>query len=101
MPIKPSDKEEEYFARIELEKKKKLEAEKQKQFLEEEKQRLKEIHYMKCPKCGMQLVEIDYKDVKIDQCSECNGIWLDANELEQIIKLEQVAIPKLFKLFSK
>jgi hypothetical protein len=101
MPIKPSDKEEEYFIRIELEKRKKLEAEKQEKLFGAERSKLKELHHMRCPKCGMQLIEIDYKDVKIDQCSECNGIWLDANELEEIIKLEHSGFQKIFKIFSK
>jgi len=28
-------------------------------------------------KCGMNLVEIDYKSIKVDRCSSCEGIWLD------------------------
>ena len=46
MPVKPTEKEEEYFARLEFEKRKKLEAEKQAQIVEE-KRKLKEIHYMR------------------------------------------------------
>jgi len=41
---------------------------------EEEKKRLKELHYMRCPKCDMELIEIDYKGIKVDKCSECEGI---------------------------
>ena len=79
--MKPSEKEEEYFVRMEFEKKKKIEEEKHKRLAEEEKERLKKLHYMQCPKCGMELIEIDYKGIKIDECSECEGIWLDAGEL--------------------
>ncbi|MFH1976649.1 MAG: zf-TFIIB domain-containing protein [Pseudomonadota bacterium] len=50
--------------------------------IEEEKKRLKEFHFMKFPKCGMELLEIDYRSIKIDKCSECDGIWLDAGEME-------------------
>ena len=49
MPIKPSEKEEGYFARMEFEKRKKIEEEKQKNLVEEEKQQLKELHYMNAP----------------------------------------------------
>ncbi|MDI6803161.1 MAG: zf-TFIIB domain-containing protein [Bacteroidota bacterium] len=101
MPIKPSEKEEEYIARMEFERRKKLEAEKQIKLIEEEKQKLKELHFMHCPKCGMDLVEIDYKNIKIDKCSGCGGIWLDAGELESISNLEQGKINKIFSVFKK
>ncbi|MCX8026966.1 MAG: zf-TFIIB domain-containing protein [Thermodesulfovibrionales bacterium] len=99
--MKPSELEEEYMARKEFERLKKLEEEKQKKMLETEKQKLKELHYMKCPKCGMNLVEIDYKNIKIDKCTECEGVWLDAGELEQVSKLEKGALDKLFGVFKR
>jgi len=40
---------------------------------------------MHCPKCGMDLVEIDYNDIKVDKCTGCEGIWLDAGELETVL----------------
>ena len=98
---KPSEKEEEYFARMEFERKKKAEGEKQKKIAEVEKKKLKELHYMKCPKCGMELIEIDYKGIKVDKCSECEGIWLDAGELEAISKVEKKVLDKLFDVFKK
>ena len=65
MVVKPSEKEEEYFVRMDFERRKKIEEEKQKKLAEEEKKRLKALHHMKCPKCGMELIEIDYQDIKI------------------------------------
>ena len=73
---KPSENEEEYIARMEFERKKKTEMEKQNMIAQEEKKRLRELHFMKCPKCGMELIEIDYKGAKIDECSGCRGIGL-------------------------
>ena len=98
---KPSEKEEEYFARLEFEKKKKIEEEKHKQLAEQEKKRIQELHHMRCPKCGMELIEIDYKHIKVDKCSECDGIWLDAGELNAISKLEKSGLDKLFGVFNK
>jgi Zn finger protein HypA/HybF involved in hydrogenase expression len=83
------------------EKKKKLEEEKHKRLAEEEKKRLKELHYMRCPKCGMELIEIDYKGIKVDKCSECEGIWLDVGELEAVSRLEKTGLDKLFSVFKK
>lgn len=101
MDWKPSEKEDEYFARIEFEKKKKIGEEKQKNLEEEEKKRMKELHYMKCPKCGMELIEIDYKGIKVDKCSECEGVWLDAGELETVSHLEKTGLDRWFSVFKK
>lgn len=100
MVRKTSQQEEEYIARMEFERLKKLEEEKHKKLAEEEKKRLKELHYMRCPKCGMELIEIDYKNIKIDKCSACEGIWLDAGELETVSKLEKTVLDKLFSVFK-
>src|SRR4030043_39717 len=101
MVWKPSEKEEEYFARIEFERRKKLEEEKHRKLKEEDKKGLKELHHMRCPKCGMELIEIDYKGIKVDKCSGCEGVWLDAGELEMVSKLEKSGLDKLFSVFAK
>ena len=82
--MKPSEREAEYIAKMEFEKRKKIEEEKHKKLKVEEKKRLKDLHNMRCPKCGMELIEIDYKEIKVDKCSECAGIWLDSGELEAV-----------------
>ncbi|MEK6646322.1 MAG: zf-TFIIB domain-containing protein [Candidatus Firestonebacteria bacterium] len=99
--MKRNEKEEEYFVKIEFERKKKIEVEKHKKIADEEKKRLKEFHYMRCPKCGMKLIEIDYKGIKIDECSECDGIWLDTGELESVSKLNKTGFDKLFSVFKR
>jgi hypothetical protein len=99
MPVAPSEREEEYFAKMEYEKKKKIESEKHQKLAVNEKERLKELHYMRCPKCGMELIEIEYKKIKIDKCSECEGVWLDVGELKAASKLES-GINKLFSVFK-
>lgn len=99
--MKPSEREEEFVARMEFERIKKLEREKHKKLAVEDKKRLKELHNMRCPKCGMELIEIDYKKIKVDKCSECEGIWLDAGELEAVAKLEKGGLDKLFGVFKK
>ena len=101
MPQKPSEKEDDYMARTEYERLKKFEEEKHVKLDAEEKKRLKELHNMRCPKCGMELIAIDYKGIEVDKCSECEGIWLDAGELEAVSKLEKSSIDKLFSVFRK
>ena len=101
MVRKPSSKEEEYFARQEFEQKKMIEEEKQQKLAEAEKKKAKRLHWMKCPKCGMNLVEIDYKNIEVDKCSHCDGVWLDAGELDSVAKLDKTSIDKLFSVFKK
>jgi uncharacterized protein with PIN domain len=87
-PYNRSDKEEEYFLKLEAQKLKE-QAEKHKAELEaKELERLKELHYMRCPKCGMDLEEISYREVKIDKCFSCGGVWLDDGELEAVAERE-------------
>ena len=95
---KVSESEEEYFARLEFERRKKAEEGKHRQMAEQEKRQRKELHFMHCPKCGMKLIEVDYKSLKIDRCSACGGIWLDAGELEAAVELEKGLLGRIFGL---
>ncbi len=99
--MKSSQNEEEYFARIEFEKKRKIEEEKHKKLADETKKKLKAFHHMRCPKCGMELIEMSYKGIHVDKCSECHGIWLDAGEIESVSTLEKKGLDKLFSVFKR
>jgi hypothetical protein len=101
MPVQPTDHEAAYFAREEFRKLKEREEKTRQQLAEAEKKRLQELHYMNCPKCGMKLVEIDYNHIKIDKCTGCEGVWLDAGELEAVSKLEKSLADKFFSVFKK
>ena len=88
MPVKPSTPEDTYFAHQELERKRTLAQIREEQLRSEERRLLKEQHWMRCPKCGMELIEIDFLGHKVDQCHACKGLWLDAAEVEALAKLE-------------
>jgi hypothetical protein len=51
-----------------------------------EKARLKEVHWMHCPKCGQELVTETCDSVEVDVCPSCKGVWLDAGELGTIVE---------------
>ena len=36
---------------------------------------------MECPNCKNELKKLIYKDIKLDQCLYCGGIWFDGGEL--------------------
>lgn len=84
-------REDDWFRRNEeqlIEAARKARAEREKQRAEQEvaekRAQLKALHFMKCPKCGHDLKEEDFSGVKIDVCSYCEGVFLDAGELEQV-----------------
>jgi hypothetical protein len=101
MPVRPTEVEQEYFARLEFERRKNAEQEKQQALAEAERARLKALHYMKCPKCGMDLAEIDYRGLKLDKCTGCDGVWLDPGELESVSALDKPALDRLFSVFRR
>lgn len=74
---KPSRNEEEYFARQNADAVRVMRAK-----LDEERARSKSVK--NCPKCAVALVESEVEKVKLDSCPQCNGVWLDAGELEQL-----------------
>ena len=90
---KPSNTEEEYFAREEIYKKRKLALQQAEEMAQAEKQRLKALHYMHCPKCGMTLQSVKQGPVEIESCFNCQGIWLDAGELHQLVTRKQETHP--------
>jgi uncharacterized protein len=98
-PDKPSQKEDEFFAREEIEKRKKWAAERAAALEAEERDRLRELHYMKCPKCGMDLDTIDFRGVKVDRCMNCGGTWFDAGEIETALGQDSGFLGKFMNVF--
>jgi len=76
--------EDEYFVREEALKKQKLALEQTRSMLQKERTQLKELHWMHCPKCGLELHTVKFHGVAIDRCFHCHGTWLDAGELEKL-----------------
>jgi hypothetical protein len=99
MPVKPSDAEEEYFARQELELRKKIAAEHQAQMQADERERQRALHHMKCPKCGMDLQELAMGGVHVDKCCNCGGLWLDHGEMDAIHAKSPGFLSRLFDVF--
>jgi hypothetical protein len=83
-PLKPSSQEDEYFARQDAIKKRKLAFKVRDEMAESERTKLKELHYMHCPKCGMKMDVIEINDIEIDKCFACGGMYFDDGELEKV-----------------
>src|SRR5512141_1706966 len=92
MPIVPSENEERFFKEHELKLRMHRLEEEQRALAQSEKRHLKELHHMHCPKCGQKLATEKYGKVEVDVCPSCKGMWLDAQELEQIIQKTNISI---------
>jgi predicted RNA-binding Zn-ribbon protein involved in translation (DUF1610 family) len=91
-PGKASQSEDEYFVREDAEKKRKLALQAKREQTAAELKQLKELHWMHCPKCGQEMHEVRYRDVDVDVCFSCNGVFLDQGELEHIVKHESKGV---------
>ncbi len=91
-PGKASSSEDEYFVREDAEKKRKLALQAKKDKAAAELKALKDLHFMHCPKCGMQMHEIKFRGVDVDVCFSCNGVFLDQGELEHLEKPESKGV---------
>jgi len=58
------------------------------------------LHFMRCPKCGDEMIEIDFKKIKIDECPGCQGIYFDAGELDMILKSDAGMLGKIASIFK-
>jgi uncharacterized protein len=92
--MRPNKTEDEYVWVQEMQQRMARIAQEQQAKSEGEKQRLKEAHWMHCPKCGQKLATETCGAVEIDVCPSCKGVWLDMGELGAIV--ESVGKPSFF-----
>jgi ribosomal protein L37AE/L43A len=97
---KPSKAEDEYFAKQELERRKKWAQEQAAKKSTEEIEQLRKAHWMKCPKCGHDLAEIALHGIKVDQCAHCGGVFLDKGELDQLEHHDEGVMNRVFSMFK-
>ena len=96
---KPSNREEEYFARMEFERRRKEAEARRGEEIEETRRRIATLGAMLCPRCGAELVPVHYREVEIDKCSRCEGIWLDCGELERLGEGEGGFLSGVLRIF--
>lgn len=78
MDEKPSRNEDEYFLKLDQELLKAQRARRDSERADMERRQ----HFMKCPKCGYDMVEKEMGGIKIDECTHCHGIFFDAGEMD-------------------
>lgn len=65
--------------------------------VEAETAKLKELHYMHCPKCGNQMKLTSLQGIDIDTCPSCEGIFFDRGEIEQLLLKKSEESKGIFK----
>lgn len=78
------EKEKQLIEKLKREREQRIREEQAKE-AEKERERLRATHWMRCPKCGHQMDEKTLKNVTIDICSLCEGIFFDRGELEELM----------------
>jgi len=89
---KPSRNEEEYFAKLNAE----LIKERRAELDKARAASARESHFMKCPRCGGDLKEVEHHNVKVDRCTDCKGVWLDSGELELLDHAHDAGVTRFF-----
>ena len=84
MPLKTNNQEDEYFAKQEAIKLRKLALRTAQEMSDAEKKKLKEQHFMHCPKCGMKMHVVHVNGIEVDKCFACGGLYFDEGELEKV-----------------
>ncbi len=93
--------EDEYFARIEAEKKARLAASLADADAEANAAELKALHLNHCGKCGQEMMTTHFKGVEIEVCPHCGAVLLDPGELEQLAGEEKHgAVQHIARLFG-
>ena len=41
---------------------------------------------MICPVCKSGMIVIEYNNIELDYCTDCQGVWFDSGELELLLK---------------
>jgi len=52
---------------------------------EGEARRLRELHHLKCPKCGNDMAVRHVEEIEVEQCGTCEGMFFDKGELDAIL----------------
>lgn len=94
MTDRPTKNEDEYFARRDAELLRQQREAARKSAVDLERK----THYMKCPKCGYDLISGDWDGIQIEQCTNCHGVWCDADEVDKVLK-RKVAPNILARIF--
>ncbi len=50
---------------------------------------------MICPKCKQDMIVVEHRQIELDYCPKCEGVWFDAGELDLFLQCVQLASPEI------
>ncbi|MDO8494821.1 MAG: zf-TFIIB domain-containing protein [Deltaproteobacteria bacterium] len=96
---KPHEAEEEYFARLEVEKKHKLAEKKKTTLAEQELKELEKTHNMRCSGCGFELETVVFKGFSVHKCFHCGGAFLSAEAFQKLCGQDSRSLESFMNIF--
>ncbi len=51
---------------------------------------------MICPVCKYDMIVVEYRNIELDYCDNCKGVWFDAGELELLLESHGLEETKVF-----
>jgi len=54
---------------------------------------------MKCPVCRNLMIVVEHDKVEVDHCTNCQGVWFDAGELELFLETKKLEDPHLYPAY--
>lgn len=92
--------EDDYFKQQEAEARRSEDWDAQRQkALDQKSAREREIalQIRRCPKCRIALVPEELRQVSIERCNSCNGVWLDEGKLERLMQSELGFVERMLR----
>ena len=63
----------------------------------EERERLRQAHWMKCPKCGNEMRAEQLEGIEIERCSVCGGMFFEHSEFQTLLMRKQESRFKFYR----
>lgn len=67
----------------------------------EAERKIRDLHFMHCPKCGKKMKEIQIKDIHVDECPTCLGVFFDGGELDLLLEKTAAEQKGFFRKLAK
>jgi Zn-finger nucleic acid-binding protein len=91
-PTKPSPTEDEFFAKEDVEKKRKMALQLARDLAADERRRLRDLHHLHCPRCGMPMQEVKAGGLDLAVCFSCGGAFFGKGDIARIAHPRQKGI---------
>jgi len=65
---------------------------------QEELEKLRVAHWMKCPKCGHDMETVILEGIDVENCTFCQGVYFERTEIESLLLRRT---PQRFSFYRK